>query len=194
MDGKYSATLVISSSPFSTTSFYSSSPSTPFSSSQLPETKFTASTPTHSEMGDDQSIYFDIFNYTVSIVAILANCIGLAAVCNCNFRLSGYRLFLISLTSGDLYSAFINLVALVVKSNSLLNMSILATFPNFQFPFFLCGTNIIRALQLTGFFLSLLNLCGMNSDHLIGVLSPHKYQTVTSYNLTSFHYSLFNVS
>ena len=50
-----------------------------------------------------QSLFFLWYDFMVAFLAIIINTFALIAISKCKFRLYGYRTFLISLTSGDLY-------------------------------------------------------------------------------------------
>ena len=43
------------------------------------------------------------YKFMIDLLAIVINTFALVAISKCKFRLYGYRVFLLSLTSGDLY-------------------------------------------------------------------------------------------
>ena len=113
-----------------------------------------------------------IIEASVAGLAVAVNLLALAAVINCKIRLPGFRRFLISLTSGDLYVALVHVLTIwfqVFSGNT-------TEEPLIDHPYFKCGANVLRTLQLAGFFINLLNLCGMSLDHFVGIAYPLKYQ------------------
>ena len=125
----------------------------------------------------DNALYFAIFNYSVASVAIVLNLLSLIALIRCQFRLRGYRIFLISLTAGDLYVSGLNLFGLVFQSAISTDQGFDFIDTYFNHRYLKCG-DFLKTLQLTGHILTLLNLCCMNSDNLIGILLPHRYLSV----------------
>ena len=106
---------------------------------------------------------FVIFDYLISLLAVFGNLIVLDAICRSHFSLKGYRRFLISLSLSDLFMCLVNVLLFVFQIS----------------PFFESDSQFFRSLQLVGFTSNLLNLCGMSTDHAIGLLYPLKYNYVS---------------
>ena len=112
--------------------------------------------------------WLDFIDAVVVLLAIVANCMVLYAVSQSDLSLPGHRRFLISLSAGDLYMCFVNVLTLCYifgttygQENSQLSKTLLSS----------CSANLLRTLKLAGFLTNLLNLCGMSLDHMIGIVS-----------------------
>ena len=110
-------------------------------------------------------VYFDL---AVVILAIFANCFVLIALVRSKMNVLGYRRFLMSLAMCDLYSCVVNLSTVAYQ----LSMVLFTKPPAFMH----CGANVLKTLQLAGFFTNLLNLGAMSIDQFLGVIYPVSYR------------------
>ena len=119
--------------------------------------------------------YFLYFDYCVVAIAIVVNIFMLVAVIRARITLVGYKLFLISLTTSDIYVCLVNIFSMIYQA---------ITQQKFVrdrvSSFILCGAKTLRTLQLAGFFASLLNIVGMSFDHFFGVAYPMQYRAIMS--------------
>ena len=114
---------------------------------------------------------FVLFDYAISLIAVFSNFLVLGGIVRAKFSLKGYRRFLISLTISDLYICIVNLLFFFLQIALVVIVDDHAVAE--------CALQILRSLQLFGFFANLLNLCGMSADHVMGLLYPLQYQYVS---------------
>lgn len=110
-------------------------------------------------------MFFLVFELVISLAAIATNCVALIAMVRCHqYRMVGYRRFLVSMCSGNIFLCCINLFAVALETTS--------QFASEMQLLFNCGSLVIRKLTLCAFAVALLNICGITVDLLIGIVSP----------------------
>lgn len=134
---------------------------------------------------------FRIFDFCITVVALMANCVALIALTRSRFNLIGYRSFLMSLTAGNLFTCLLGITIMAYDasvfsshhrddlvsgnvtggSNSALGYNSWLGHESFDDVAALCASSMLRSLKLASFIINLLNLWGMSIDHLLGIVS-----------------------
>ena len=118
---------------------------------------------------------FVIIDMTTSLLALISNCLIMAAVVKTKLALGGYRRFLLSLAAADI----------VMASTTILTFSHQTFAERYHFEMLeKCGNNFLRSLTLIGYFSSLLSIAGLTADNFLGIFKPLRYNQLMTGNIT----------
>ena len=104
---------------------------------------------------------FVLFDYGVSILALVVNILVLISVLRCRINLTGYKWGLASLGISNLYLCFINTAIFVIDAYRIHGV------------YSLCWGKVLRGFQISGLITNLFNLSYISLDHLIGIVSSN---------------------
>ena len=106
---------------------------------------------------------FILYDYVISLIAIIVNLAVLRSVIKAKIKLKGYKYFLASLGFSDLFLCLVNVALFITEGFRVYLFDIQ------------CWGQIFRSLGMSGLIVNLLNLSGMSFDHFIGICHPFRY-------------------
>ena len=112
-------------------------------------------------------VYADIIT---SMLALIGNILIMVALSRITMTLAGYRRFLLSLATADIFMASTTVIAFFhEKLAHYYSSSVIET----------CSNNFLRSLTLVGYFSSLLSIAGLTADNYLGIFKPLRYKSVS---------------